>query len=73
MPSSEMTVVRLSDGSEFRSSATGSGGWSLDGKPITDVTLVKPSGTLVLVSMKGGTVDEVLLQSIALVVAAVIS
>ncbi|WP_206511666.1 hypothetical protein C5142_13415 [Rhodococcus sp. BGS-1C] len=73
MPSSEMDVLRLPDGSEFRSSAAGSGGWSLDGQPITDVTLVKPSGTLVLVSMKGGTVDEVLLQSIALAVSEVIS
>ena len=71
-PTRDMNVTKLSDGSEFRSNSGGAGSWSLDGQRITDVTLVKPSGTQVAVSMEGDTVDESLLQSVALTVAAVI-
>ncbi len=69
-PPSGTNVTTLSDGSELRGGAQGAG--SLDGQPSTDVSLVKPSGTSVVVSMGDGTVDETLLQSIALTVASVI-
>ncbi|MBW4782453.1 MAG: hypothetical protein NTX68_23075 [Rhodococcus sp.] len=64
-------AVTLPDGSEFRDDNPGASAMTLDGDPIEDVTLVKPSGTRVDVQIAASEtdVDRPLLQAIALVVA----
>lgn len=64
-------AVTLPDGSQFRDDNPGASGMTLDGDPIDDVTLVKPSGTRVDVQIAASTtdVDRPLLQAIALAVA----
>ncbi|OZF35394.1 hypothetical protein CH294_12245 [Rhodococcus sp. 14-2483-1-1] len=64
-------AVTLADGSQFRDDNPGSSTMTLDGDPIEEVTLVKPSGTRVDVQIAAlaTTVDRPLLQAIALAVA----
>ncbi|WP_141214778.1 MULTISPECIES: hypothetical protein [unclassified Rhodococcus (in: high G+C Gram-positive bacteria)] len=64
-------AVTLADGSQFRDDYPGASGMTLDGDPIDDITLVKPSGTRVDVQIAAAQtlVDRPLLQAIALTVA----
>nr|WP_314144955.1 hypothetical protein [uncultured Rhodococcus sp.] len=64
-------AVTLPDGSQFRDDNPGSSAMTLEGEPIEDVTLVKPSGTRVDVQIAAlaTRVDRPLLQAIALAVA----
>ncbi|MGV8875530.1 MAG: hypothetical protein ACOH2Q_23605 [Rhodococcus sp. (in: high G+C Gram-positive bacteria)] len=64
-------AVTLPDGSQFRDDNPGASITTLDGEPIDDVTLVKPSGTRVDVQIAAlaTNVDRPLLQAIALAVA----
>ncbi|CCQ14621.1 putative uncharacterized protein [Rhodococcus sp. AW25M09] len=64
-------AVTLPDGSQFRDDNPGASSMTLDGDPIDEVTLVKPSGTRVDVEIaaRATSVDRPLLQAIALAVA----
>ncbi|WP_155288906.1 hypothetical protein [Rhodococcoides fascians] len=64
-------ALTLPDRSQFRDDNPGASAMTLDGDPIEDVTLVKPSGTRVDVQIaaRATSVDRPLLQAIALAVA----
>lgn len=64
-------ALTLPDGSQFRDDNPGASGMTLDGDPIDDVTLIKPSGTRVDVQITSAAtiVDRPVLQAIALAVA----
>ncbi|NIL74798.1 MULTISPECIES: hypothetical protein [Rhodococcus] len=70
----EGPALTLSDGAQFRDDQPGTASASLDGKPIENVLLVKPSGTRIDVEFASNTksLDRAMLQGIALAVASAV-